>query len=364
MNVTFSRFSFDSVPWPSVWQEGTRIGGAILVASVIMLALSFVHDRISRWLKGADAGRHPALQIAASVVVRTPRVSLAAASIAIAIAVFSLFQGWMRPVLVVMLMVQAGLWLSSFLNALMHYYATRLQADKKAFANAHSLIRVLVETTIWSIVFVLVLSNFGINVTAMIAGLGIGGIAIGLAAQGIFADLFGSMAIVFDKPFVQGDFIVFGEESGTIENVGIKSTRIRALSGEQIVLSNASLLATTIHNYQRLHERRIVFSFGVTYQTPYGQVRQISDVVRRMIEQASGTRFDRCHFKSFGDSALEFEAVYYVLSPDYARYMDIQQGINLEIMRRFEEMEVEFAYPTQTVFFGNALGRESGRRAA
>jgi small-conductance mechanosensitive channel len=352
------------VAWATVWTLGARIGGALLLATVIALVLTMIHDRVARWLKDPGTDRHPAARIAASIVARTPRISLVVASVAIAVAAFRLFQGWMSPVLVMMLTIQAGLWLSSFASALMRHYGVSRNADHKSFANAQSLIRVVIDTAIWSIVFVLVLGNFGVDVTAMIAGLGIGGIAIGLAAQGIFADLFGSLAIVFDKPFVQGDFIVFGGESGTIENVGIKSTRIRALSGEQIVLSNASLLGATIHNYQRLRERRIVFAFGVTYQTHHSQVRQLSDVVRRVIEQTPGTRFDRAHFKNFGDSALEFEVVYYVRSPDYAKYMDIQQAINLEIMRRFEELKIEFAYPTQTVFFGNAPERERGRRAA
>lgn len=238
-------------------------------------------------------------------------------------------------------------------EALLARYALRRAAAHKALANAYSLVRVLTETVLWSVVAILVLSNFGINVTAMIAGLGIGGIAIGLAAQGLFADLFGSLAIVFDRPFVQGDFIVFGDKSGTIENVGIKSTRIRALSGEQIVLSNTNLLNSVIHNYQRLHERRIVFEFGIAYQTPYMRVREISDIVRSVIEEADFTRFERCHFKNLGDSALLFEAVYHVLSPDYALYMDTQQHINLEIMRRFEKFNVQFAYPTHKVFVGS-----------
>lgn len=349
------------ISWPDVWALAPRIGGAFALAAVIYWALSWVHDRIARSLSNDAAAQHAVFRIAAAVVVRTPRISLAAGACAAAIAAFGLFAGWMRPVLVLMLAAQAGLWLSSFLDALLRFYARQRGTDNRNFANAYSLMRVMMETIIWSIVFVVVLSNFGIDVTAMIAGLGIGGIAIGLAAQGIFADLFGSLAIVFDKPFVQGDFIVFGDNSGTIENVGIKSTRIRALTGEQIVLSNSALLAMTIHNYQRLRERRIVFDFGITYQTPYAVVKQLSGLVRAVIESTAEARFERCHFKAFGDSALEFEIVYHVLSSSYARYMDVQQDINLELMRRFEELGVDFAYPTQTVFFAE---ESKERRAA
>ncbi|HUO88132.1 MAG TPA: mechanosensitive ion channel family protein [Rhizomicrobium sp.] len=362
---------FDALPWHQIWAFGERAGAALAVAVVVFLALTHVHDRIAHWLRNAPASGHPAARIAAAVVSRTPRISIALGSLAFAIAAFSLLRGWMRPVFVMLLVVQVGLWLSAIFDSLMRYYATVKRADHKSFANANSLVRVLTETIVWSVVLIVVLSNFGINVSAMIAGLGIGGIAIGLAAQGIFADLFGSLAIVFDKPFVQGDFIVFGSESGTIEHVGIKSTRVRALSGEQIVLSNASLLAATIHNHQRLHERRVLLPFGVTYQTSHAKMRTIPDVVRRIVERVGDVRFERCHFKAFGDSALEFETVYYVQSPAYMRYMDVQQAINLEIMRRFAEMKIDFAYPSQTVFFGDpgaALGASSngggGRTAA
>jgi len=183
----------------------------------------------------------------------------------------------------------------------------------------------------------------------MIAGLGIGGVAIGLAAQGIFADLFGSLSIVFDRPFVRGDFITFDDFSGTIETVGMKSTRIRALSGEQIVLSNAKLIQSTIRNYQLLRERRVLFTLGLAYETSADRIERVPDIIRAIIESSEGTRFDRCHFKSFGDFALIFEIVYYVQDADYNRYMDAQHTINIAIMKRFAEENLSFAYPTQTL---------------
>ena len=185
------------------------------------------------------------------------------------------------------------------------------------------------------------------------AGLGIGGVAIALATQSILGDLFASLSIVLDRPFVVGDFIVVGDLMGTVEHVGLKTTRVRSLSGEQLVFSNADLLGSRIRNFKRMAERRIVFAVGVTYQTPAAKLDQIAGVLREIATAAPGVRFDRAHLRSFDDSAITFEVVYYVLDPDYNRYMDTQQRINLAIFRQFEAEGIEFAYPTRTVFVRN-----------
>jgi len=341
-------------PWPVIVDLSLLALRDAAVAIATYYAIWLSYRWISNRFKYGAASETAQATLVARVVARTPRFMLAAAAAAITITVFGAWTDWLRALFLAALLVQFGLWGSALIEALLARYALRRAATHKGFANAYSLVRVLTETFLWSVIAIVVLSNFGINVTAMIAGLGIGGIAIGLAAQGLFADLFGSLAIVFDKPFVQGDFIVFGDKSGMIEHVGIKSTRIRALSGEQIVLSNTNLLGSVIHNYQRLRERRVVFGFGVTYQTPYVRVREIAGIVKSVIEDTDCTRFDRCHFKALGDSALLFEAVYHVLSADYGRYIDTQQKINLEIMRRFEQRNVSFAYQTQTVFFASS----------
>jgi small-conductance mechanosensitive channel len=202
---------------------------------------------------------------------------------------------------------------------------------------------------LWSTVALLVLANLGIDVTAMVAGLGIGGIAVALAAQNILGDLFASASIVLDKPFVIGDFIIVGEDMGTVEHIGLKTTRVRSLSGEQLVFANNDLLKSRIRNFKRMNERRAAFGIGVTYQTPAEKLAAIPAMLREAVEAQSPTRFDRAHFKQYGDSALLFEVVYYVLSPDYNLYMDIQQAINLAVFRRFAEEQIEFAHPTYTV---------------
>ncbi|MBI1239465.1 MAG: mechanosensitive ion channel [Alphaproteobacteria bacterium] len=251
--------------------------------------------------------------------------------------------------LVIFGFIQVALWAQELALTLIGDVAARQSADAQAIANASSVLIVFARFVIWSLAFLLILDNLGIDVTALIAGLGIGGIAIGLAAQSIFSDLFGSLSIILDRPFVKGDFIVVDAFMGTIERVGLKTTRIRALSGEQIVIANSKLLDGVIHNYQRLHERRVVFGIGITYETPAALVKEVPQLLRTAVEDAPETRFDRAHFKSYGDFALLFEVVYYVKTPDYNRYMDVQQIINETIFETFAAKGIAFAYPTQTL---------------
>lgn len=203
---------------------------------------------------------------------------------------------------------------------------------------------------LWLIVLLLILDNLGVNITGLVAGLGIGGIAVALAVQNILGDLLASLSIVLDKPFVIGDFVVVDSLSGTIEHVGLKTTRIRSLSGEQLIFSNNDLLKSRIRNYKRMQERRIVFSFGVVYQTPLEKLKIIKKIVTDIITAQENARLDRVHFKEYGDSSLNFEIVYFIAKPDFGLYMDVQEAINLEIFRRFQEESIEFAYPTQTLY--------------
>jgi small-conductance mechanosensitive channel len=198
----------------------------------------------------------------------------------------------------------------------------------------------------------MILDNQEIEITPLIAGLGIGGVAVALATQNILGDLFASLSIVLDKPFVIGDFLSIDEFLGSVEKVGVKTTRVRSLSGEQLIFSNNDLLNSRIRNFGRMFERRVVFTVGVTYETPAEKLRRIPTIIRDAVEGHEKVRFDRAHFHKYGDSALIFETVYYVLSPDYNRYMDIQQDVNLTIFERFAEGEIDFAYPTQTIHFG------------
>ncbi len=250
----------------------------------------------------------------------------------------------------VALFLQFGLWGNGIIVYLITRKSKKEDETEKISLAAYSAISWIAKAVLWSFVALLALNNLGIEVTALVAGLGISGIAVALAVQNILGDLFASLSIVLDRPFEVGDFIIVGDLSGVVQHVGIKTTRVTSLSGEQIVFSNTDLLGSRVRNYRRMKERRVVFGLGVTYQTTSDQVEVIPGIIREIVEALEMTRFDRTHFKRFGDSSLDFEVVYYVLDRDYALYMDIQQQINLEIMKQFETAGIEFAYPTQTLF--------------
>ena len=208
----------------------------------------------------------------------------------------------------------------------------------------------VVQLMIWAATVLFIFDNLGINITAFVASLGIGGVAVALAAQSVLGDAFSSFAIFLDKPFQVGDFIIVGDLLGTVEQVGFKTTRIRSLGGEQLIFSNSDLTSSRIKNYKRMRERRVVFSLGVIYQTPLEKVKALPPMIKRVVDEHEHARFDRAHFKSFGDFALIYEVVYYVLRPDYNTYMDLQQSMNFRLMEEFEKAGPEFAYPTQQLF--------------
>jgi len=208
----------------------------------------------------------------------------------------------------------------------------------------------IIKVIVWGIGITFLLDNLGFEISTIVAGLGIGGIAVALAAQAILGDLFSYFVIFFDKPFEIGDFIIVGDFLGSIEHIGIKTTKVRSLGGEQLVFSNTDLTNSRIRNYKRMEKRRVVFKLGTIYQTTTGQLKEIPGIIKNVIVNISDTVFDRAHFSSYGDFSLDFEVVYYVLSSDYNKYMDIQQEINFAIREEFEKRGIEFAYPTQTLF--------------
>ncbi len=223
------------------------------------------------------------------------------------------------------------------------------QIDPNA-ATASHLVTLLARILLWTFGVIFVLSNMGIEVTSLIAGLGIGGIAIAFALQGVLSDLFASFSIYADKPFRIGDYIVLGADSGVVEKIGVKTTRIRTLQGEELVVSNAELTTARVQNFKKMKERRASMQFGITYETPHELVKQVNGIVQRIFESIEGARLDRVHFTTFGDSALLFDVVFYVDSPQYADFLDKQQQFNFELMDKFAELGIEFAYPTQTIY--------------
>ncbi|CAN5344359.1 mechanosensitive ion channel family protein [soil metagenome] len=243
--------------------------------------------------------------------------------------------------------------LSTVILLLLRSFIRKRSPDEEKVKQLDGLM-LLVNAIIWIIGILFLFDNMGYNVTTVIAGLGIGGIAVALAAQNILGDLFNYFVIFLDRPFEIGDFIIIDEKRGVVEHIGIKTTRVKSLSGEQLVFSNSDLTNSRIHNYKRMQRRRILFNLSVIYQTSHENLKQIPEVLKSIVlEQAEMVEFDRAHFSAYGDSSLDFEVVYFVLDSAYNTYMNIQQQINLRIYEEFKKMGVDFAYPTRTLYVAN-----------
>ncbi|HEC20996.1 MAG TPA: mechanosensitive ion channel family protein [Candidatus Peregrinibacteria bacterium] len=236
-----------------------------------------------------------------------------------------------------------------FLQSIVEYGAEKAVSNKKDKATVE-IISSIIRILLWAIAVILILANLGYNVSSLIAGLGIGGIAIALAIQNILKDIFTAFSIYLDKPFQIGDFIAVGDISGTVKKIGLKSTRIESLSGEEIIISNNTLTSSKIHNYKKMKKRRIAFTLGLAYETKTTSLKQIPKIAKEIFAKIKLTELSRIHFKEFGDFSLNFEVVYFVDSNEYDKYMDIQQKVNLAFKSAFEKKGIEFAYPTQTVF--------------
>ncbi|MEK9501269.1 mechanosensitive ion channel family protein [Gaopeijia maritima] len=255
----------------------------------------------------------------------------------------------LRGVLVIGLHLQAGFWGMGVINYLITRWKRQQLEEDPGVATAVGVVGFMSRMGLWAVLGLTALGTLGVEVSPFVASLGIGGVAVALALQNVLGDLFASMSIVFDKPFVIGDFVSVDDLSGTVEYVGLKTTRVRSLSGEQLVFSNSDLLGSRVRNYGRMRERRVAFAIGVTYGTPAAVLRAIPGYVREAVEALDNTRFDRSHLKGFGDSSIDFETVYYMSVPDYTAFMDTQEQINLALYERFEDEGIDFAFPTRTV---------------
>ncbi len=237
-----------------------------------------------------------------------------------------------------------------FLQKFVAYTLTKTLAKNEENETAINGIRIIASIILWAIGLLLILQNLGFEITTLVASLGIGGIAIAFAFQQILADLFSSFAIYFDKPFKIGDYVVLGADSGTIKKIGLKTTRIQTLQGEELVVSNAELTSTRIKNFKRMKKRRVAFNIGVTYGTTSVKLKKIPKLIKKAISKQKLAEFNRCHFKSFGDFSLNFEIIYYVKNREYLDYMNTHHEINLEIKSEFEKAKIKIAFPTQTVY--------------
>jgi small-conductance mechanosensitive channel len=247
-------------------------------------------------------------------------------------------------------LIQAGLWINTLVSFFVHRYREERLKEDPAGVTTITGIALLIRIGVWLLVVLLALANAGVQIAPLLAGLGVGGIAVALAVQTVLKDLLASLSIILDKPFVVGDFLIVNDLMGSVEHIGLKTTRLRSLSGEQLVFSNNDLLESRIRNFGRMRERRATFTIGVTYQTPREKLARIPSLLKAAVEAQPQTRFDRAHFKTYGSFSLDFETVYFVAVPDMTKYLDIQQAINLHIHEQFEKEGIEFAYPTQTIF--------------
>ena len=325
------------------------VAGAITVAVfVVLLGLRVAVRSYAERLRKTE--RSEILEIPMLTLSRTTFLFMVIVALCVGMQSLKVGQSLQRIInsaLMIALFWQTGLWGAAAVRAWVERRRSHGAEEDRAALSSLGIIRFIASVVIWSLVLLLTLDNLGVNVTALVAGLGVGGIAVALATQNVLGDLFASLSIALDRPFVEGDFLAIDTFLGSVENIGIKSTRLRSLDGEQIIISNGDLLKSRVRNYGRMAERRVQFSLFVAYGTPLNLIEQIPGWIREFITREKDTRFDRSHFLKHGTASLEFESVYYVLSADYNRYMDIQQSINLGIHRRFAQMGIDFAVPTQ-----------------
>lgn len=237
--------------------------------------------------------------------------------------------------------------LSKVVDYIVEQKGTNESGTKENLAIALGIIS---KITIWLMGILFILASMGVNIMSLVAGLGVGGIAIAFALQKVLEDIFSSFTIYFDKPFQVGDYIVIGEDSGTVEKIGLKTTRIRHLNGEELVVSNREITSIRVHNFKQMKERRVAFSIGVEYSTSYNKLNKINNIIKKIFDKVKTANLERTHFKSFGDSSLIFEIVYFVDTRDYLVYRDTQQELNFLLKKEFEKEKIEFAFPSQTIY--------------
>jgi small-conductance mechanosensitive channel len=326
------------------------IAGIVFVAvwSVLWIARRLV---ASRYKKYTAAGHRKALRLLAYLAGNTKQffnfaIALAAAQTSLTLP--DKLQHLIANLVMVLILLQVGLWAG---RAVRFYLETKEQerGPDQVFAGSLDIINFVARILIWSLVLLVALDNMGVNITALLAGLGVGGVAVALALQNILGDLFASLSIALDKPFVVGDRLEIDTFGGKVERIGIKTTRLRSDSGEQIILSNADILKSRVRNFARAEEQRTLATIRVSYETPTGIIKGIPKLIEGIVREQPNARFDRCHLKTLGDSALMFELAYFVRQPAVNSSLDLQQAVNLRILEEFRRLDVDVAYQAQHV---------------
>ena len=328
----------------------------LVTLTVLPIIKGFISARRRRWAEREaqtphiSASAHHAIGLTTLLVERTSRVFLWAVAVYLAsrdLTFIPRVERFLTIGIVLAFWMQVGFWAMTSVR-----YAIDLRRKSSAgldalLTSSIDVILFVAGLVIWAMVLLLALDNLGVQIKPLLAGLGIGGIAVALAVQTVLSDLLASLSIALDKPFGIGDFLTVGESQGTVEHIGVKSTQLRSLSGEQIIISNTDILKSRVRNYGRMRERRALFQFGVSYDTDPQALAAIPGVVRQIIEATPDTRFDRCHFMAYGPTTLQFEVVFYVTKPEFNIYADAQQKINLEIFERLRSMKVSLTPPNR-----------------
>ncbi|MFZ5890266.1 MAG: mechanosensitive ion channel family protein [Myxococcota bacterium] len=320
---------------------------AVGVSLLVMLALALIKRIVSRRLrKWAEQKPTPFPEVALAVVRATRAFFLLGVGLWAGSEYVDLShkaERWLRTGVSLVVLVQVGVWLQVAIQRSAETWVRGPEQDggTRTMATAVAFITKLM---IWAVVFVMAMSAMGFEISALVAGLGVGGVAAALAVQSLLSDLLASLSMFFDRPFDLGDFIVVGTEQGTVERIGLRSTRVRALGGEEIVFANGDLIKSRIRNYKRMQERRVAFVFGVDYASSAEQLERIPGIVQAIVEAREGVRFDRAHFREYGAVSLEFEVVYFVNSPDQRLHLDHRHAINLEILRQLRKLGIILAH--------------------
>lgn len=339
------------------WVSSGQLEALIALAMVILITAAL---RILRWAILRGVVRLPRMDdysLSALVQRLIKRFhiyfmfAIALLTTDVALSLPSAVSGFVRVFFIICAVLQVAEWVQEFAVSAMRRNVHRGAGDVRALQSAFNIIKYFITLAVWAVALLLIMSNIGMDVTALLAGLGIGGIAIGIAAQGVFKDLFSSLSIVIDKPFQVGDTIRYGDNSwGAVEDIGLKTTRIRAKSGEQMIISNTNLLDHEIHNMARMTRRRIELQFGFIYQTEPDLAERVPEIVAKIVKDIQAVDFERCGMSGFGPSSIDFTLVFFALQPDFNRSMAARSKVLLALFRGLQDAGLEFAYPTQTLF--------------
>jgi small-conductance mechanosensitive channel len=346
-------FHFDFLGNP-VSEWGLALITFLVTLTVLPIIKGFIAARRRAWTPQDRQQFHAAIELATLLAARTSRLFLWAVALYFASRYLTFPPRLERVItvtIVTLFWLQVGLWGMATVRFMIDQRRARSAEVDAILSGSMDVILFSAGIIVWAMVMLLALDNLGVQIKPLLAGLGIGGIAIALAVQTVLSDLLASISIALDKPFGLGDSLTIGDFQGTVEHIGVKSTKLRSISGEQIIIANADIVKARVRNFGRMGDRRNVFQFGVAYDTPVDVLEALPAEVRKIVESQKDARFDRCHFLVYGDTALQFELVYFVTRPEFLVYADIQQAINLALLSRLREMKVQLAAPTRTMLY-------------